>query len=446
LEKARPSLPIDVGSEKQLFIDDSFTRSAAGVRLVMNPPDKTGEMNLIADKPWEAGLIGGFTVLQDGGLYKAWYSAWPEKVVNDLDTRLCYAESEEGVHFTKPNLGLIEYQGSKANNIVFEGVGDGMHAGTVFLDPAAPPEERFKLVYLSRNGINGAVSPDGLRWNGWPEVILKLISDTQNVAFWDPSRASYLLFVRTWLQDETVRAIGRAESPDFRHFPSHETVIQPDEQDPPYVDLYTNAALKYPWAANAYFIFTAVYDHRNKGPLDIQLCTSRDSLHWRRTSRYPYIPRGVDDDFDTGSLYMASGIVQTGEQLSLYYGAFTTGHRMGEKPYGGIMSRVTLRPDRFVSYDAGKEEGVLITHPLRFTGRQLHLNGQTTGDGRIAVDFLDADGRPIPGFSEGDALSGDFVDRTVTWAGKEDLGSLAGKPVSLRFRMRRARLYAFHFR
>ncbi|MEW6752064.1 MAG: hypothetical protein AB1505_13955 [Candidatus Latescibacterota bacterium] len=144
--------PVDVGTEKQLVLDDGLTQSAAGVVLTMNPPDKTGEHNLVAEHPWEGGLIGGFTVVQDGDRYLAWYSAWPPgpegRPGSDLLTRLCHAVSDDGIHFTKPRLGLFEYQGSRANNIVFAGAGHGYHAGTVFVDPSAPPEERFKLVDL----------------------------------------------------------------------------------------------------------------------------------------------------------------------------------------------------------------------------------------------------------------------------------------------------------
>ena len=64
------------GSEKQLFFDDVLVESARGVRLVLNPPRKTGERCLVSDRPWEDFYAGGWnTVLEDAGTFKMWYGA-----------------------------------------------------------------------------------------------------------------------------------------------------------------------------------------------------------------------------------------------------------------------------------------------------------------------------------------------------------------------------------
>lgn len=446
--------PVDVGSDKQLFLDGMFTAEARGVTLNVNKPTKTYEKNLVGDQPFEDMLIGGFSFIQEKGLYKAYYSAWCRRTPSDLDTRLCYATSTDGIHWTKPRLRLYDFDGSKDNNIVFMSqTGQGYHAGTVFTDPVAAPEARYKLIFLGRDGVRGGRSPDGLHWTEYPEVLIRYGADTQNVAFYDTRLRKYVAYLRTWVP--RGRAISRAESDDYLHWTSPQLILAPDDLDPPDVDLYTNAAIQYPYAANAYFIFTSAFDHRGDGPLDVHLAVSRDGLHWHRPIREPFIPRGDANgrrrsppSFDSMALYCGRGLVTVGNELCLYYGGYDIGHHINyPKPYAGVMSRVTLRMDGFMSYDAGDEEGVLTTVPLLFSGSRLSLNVCTVQGGQASVELLTEEGEPVPGFSakSADAIKGDFLAKRVTWRRRSDLSALRGKPVRLRFHLRRAKLYAFQF-
>ena len=101
---------IDVGSKKQLFIDDLFVASWHGVRLTVNPPRKTRERNLVPDpdRPWEAVRVAyPCTVMEDGGKYRMWYDAMHHRQPEDqLPYRIvCYAESDDGIHWRKPIVG-----------------------------------------------------------------------------------------------------------------------------------------------------------------------------------------------------------------------------------------------------------------------------------------------------------------------------------------------------
>src|SRR5262245_26626832 len=112
------SSPYEAGSEKQLFFDDRLIESARGLRLVLNPPRKTGEHCLVSDRPWEDFYAGGWnTVLEDGGIFKMWYEA-STLLGGRHSQSVCYATSTDGIHWEKPDLGLIEFRGSKRNNIV----------------------------------------------------------------------------------------------------------------------------------------------------------------------------------------------------------------------------------------------------------------------------------------------------------------------------------------
>jgi hypothetical protein len=111
------------------------------------------------------------------------------------------------------------------------------------------------------------------------------------------------------------------------------------------------------------------------------------------------------------------------------------------------LRRYTLRPDGFVSVNAPMRGGELVTKPLTFEGKRLLLNVSTSAAGSVRVEVQGPDGKPLPGFSLSDCddLFGDSLDREVTWKGRADVGSLAGKPVKLRFVMHDADLYALRF-
>jgi len=90
----------------------------------------------------------------------------------------------------------------------------------------------------------------------------------------------------------------------------------------------------------------------------------------------------------------------------------------------------------------------MVTKPLTFNGDKLVINYSTSSIGHVKVELQDAGGRPLPGFTlaESDEIVGDEIRRTVTWKGSEDVSSLAGRPVRLRFAMKDADLYSIQFR
>jgi hypothetical protein len=109
--------------------------------------------------------------------------------------------------------------------------------------------------------------------------------------------------------------------------------------------------------------------------------------------------------------------------------------------------RFTLRLDGFASVHAGADSGEVVTHPLRFAGRELTVNCSTSAGGGVRVEIQDAAGKPLPRFAAEDCqeIIGDAVERKVRWKGSSDVGSLAGQPVRLRFLMKDADLYSLRF-
>jgi hypothetical protein len=445
----------NVGDQKQLLFDNAFFESHKGFWWRVCPPRKTGERNVVADKPWEDFIINAWqTVMEDEGRYRMWYEAYDKTGASDDQARYCYAESTDGIQWTKPVLGLDSFADSKENNILFNRLGGcANHGGTVFKDPAAPPAERYKFIYLSCDakrenwGVYGGYSPDGLRWQRYENgPILKVGSDTQTACFWDETLKKYVAYCRLWTHNRTV---GRSESASFLDFPMAGEVLGCDEQDPPDTDMYNNAVVKYPYAANAYFIFTSTY-HHTADNLDVQLAVSRDGVNWSRPERRPFIANGEPGSFDDATIYCGVGLIRKGDELWMYYHGSRARHN---QVYAnlisseGVYSRAVLVLDRYVALDAAMMPAEFVTKPLTFTGSKLEINAAVRPQGDVRFELQDAAGVVLPGYALEDCqpLQGDSPRHAVSWKNGADLALLAGTPTRLRCVARDASLFAFQF-
>jgi hypothetical protein len=503
--------PLDIGGRRQVFIDGLFLASSHNVKLVAHPPRKTGEHNLVADQPWERGGLGPYScVLKDGEVYRMWYHAMDTKLWHTGKTNgaICYATSPDGITWTKPDLGLVEYQGSRKNNIVVghgaAGVNVNQDGMMVFVDPNAPPDQRYRMVNRfdpkgedKSEGVNLLSSGDGIHWRLTHQNVLTYRPepkghhlDSQNVLFWDEGLKKYVAFVRRNLkggEDKGQgRAIARAESDHLGGFPPAQdlpVVFYPEPEDPAQgglsvVDYYNSAALRYPWADRAYYLFPQAYYHYtralrefsrklpvNAGPMETAFAASRDGLRWERYDRAPFIPLGLKGEFDCHSTRLIYGLVPdlSGREMYLYYRGsdwlhgwdrteenrkILTDAGVGADRDLTVFSRVVLRRDGFVSVRADYRGGEFTTPPLKFTGRNLKLNLNTSATGRVRVACLNENGEPIPGYALTDCdllHTANEINRVVKWQGNADVSALAGKPIRLRFVMHNTDLYAFQF-
>lgn len=458
---------IDVGDRKQLFIDKRFIEKSEGVALRMNPAQKLG---LILDENGQPSNETGHIsrVIDENGRARLYVGAGDVFIL----------ESEDGMKFRR----------------IDTKIGRG-ELPTIFLDKHDPdPARRYKLFWLrtqmpfnpETDGIFAGYSADGLEFTTVGRVLPFLI-DNPTVVDWDARIGRYVIFTRTFSYDsENQRRITRIETDDpLKPWPyqpgdpkqerftvrNAPPVLEADAEDNQHSDIYYNSATIYPWAQDVYLMFTAQFRHfspqRNPfvvppkgnwedfGLLEVQLASSRDGVKWERVSREPYFPTGLADEWDRWYAVMAPGLARRGNYLYQYYYSSGRLHdsailrREYEKTsakMGGI-GVVRQRLDGFISADADHRGGWLTTPPLRFTGKELRLNIDTGAMGTAFVELQTAEGEPIPGYTLADCeeIGGNFIDQRVYWKGKTDVSQFTGRPVRLRIKLIRAKLYGFQF-
>lgn len=452
--------PIELGTNLELFVDGRLIDQLKDARLQLHSPQPR-EIVLRFDKPWEGIYSGYETVLDIGSGFRLYYRGLPV-ARHTLDAEVtCVAESTDGIHWTKPKLGLYEVNGTKDNNVVLARH-RACHNLAPFLDtnPDAPADQRYKaLGGTGAPGLIALVSPDGLRWKELQTapVITKGAFDSQNNAFWSESEKQYVCYFRVF-RDNT-RWIARTTSKDFVHW------TDPVDLDPggkPRQHLYTNQFHPYFRAPQIYLglptrffpgrrVVTEEEARRIGTPAewgyandctDILLCSTRGGAEFNRMFLEAFVRPGRDlENWTSRANYAARGMVQTPDgEISLYvkhHSGYPTNH----------VRRYTLRPDGFVSVSAPYSGGEMITKPFVFSGRRLALNYATSAGGSLKVEIQTVDGRPIDGFALADCpeVIGDRIEGFVRWRGGEDVSRLAGKPVRLRFSLSDADLYSLRF-
>lgn len=427
--------PVDVGNRLELFTDDHLISDIKGdVRQQLLRPEPK-EVVLVTDEPWEGNTSGYYTCFQDGDLYRLIYRGWQHDAQKKAAHKevTCYAESKDGIHWTKPNLGLFEWNGSKKNNIVW--LTPGTHNFTAFRDdnPAAPAEARYKAFGGGGGGLLPFQSHDCVHWKqiqGKP-VITHGAFDSQNLAFWDADRGEYRAYWRYF--GNGVRAIRTATSKDFITWKKETDLTY--SKGTPHEHLYTNAIQKYFRAPHLFIGFPTRYEP-NSQQVEPILMTSRDGHTFRRYAE-AVIPRTAPKDRNHNrSNYMVWGMFQLPgkpNEISVY------GTENYYESTPGRVRRFVYRVDGFVALRGGEEGGEMLTQPLRYEGRRLLLNYVVQSGGTLKIEVLDNSGQVI---GRAKSLSGEGVDVPVTW---EKDPRLNQGIVRLRFAINNADVYSLRF-
>ncbi|MCA9040209.1 MAG: hypothetical protein KDA65_07690 [Planctomycetaceae bacterium] len=490
--------PLQLQTRRELFIDDFLIEKLIGTAEQRLHQPTSEEIVLKHDAPWEGSGSGYHSIFKDGDIYRMYYKAWHLDVseqglkTDQHPLYCCYAESDDGIHWKKPNLGICEFNGSTDNNIIlYPGQFPGLNADpghpAIFKDenPNCPPESKYKAIIRSAkpHGLLAFHSADGIHFKPMQSepIITQGAFDSQNLAFWDPVAEVYRAYWRIFTAGKTDqenwkpaghRAIRTATSKDFLHW---EPFVDLTYVDSPSEQLYTNQIKPYERAPHLLIGFPTRYVERGWSPAMESLpelthrrwrskvsdrygmaiteglvMASRDGTHFKRWNE-AFLPPGREREgtWHYGQQYIGWHLVETKApqegmlpELSLY-----ATESYWTNP-GSELRRYSIRPDGFVSISANRVGGELLTPSLTFTGNELTLNVATSAAGSVQVELQDTNGNPLPGYSleENDVLFGNSLDKSVSWNGNSDLTALVEQPVRIRFVLNDADLYSLQFR
>lgn len=450
---------VGLGSRWELLVDKWLLSDARGVALKLHTPERR-EVVLTTDAPWEGISSAYFSVVQDGNLVRLYYRG--SGVGSDLSEEqvTCVAESNDGIHFTRPKLGVIEAAGTKDNNIVWKGIESHNFAPFLDKNPACKPEERYKALagisHAGRNWQEGDVaaglfafaSADGRHWKKIRKepVITKGAFDSLNLAFWDPVNKRYECYSRIFTNG--VRAIQSSHSADFLNW--SDGVPNRYADGIPFEHFYTNATVPCPGAEHIFLSFPKRFEperrvvaaYKEPGVSDAVFMSSRDGVNWNRMFLEAWVRPGHDERNWTDRNNMpAWGIAETAlGEWSMY---ISEHYQWPDNR----LRRLVMPRHRIASMSAGAGGGEFTTRPITFAGTRLMINYATSAAGSVQVEVQDETGKALAGYELANAelMYGDELEAPVRWKAGESLSSLAGTRVRLRFVLKDADVFAMRF-
>lgn len=423
-----------------------------GVRLGAQRPKVIGPMDL----PYR-------TILRDGNLYKGWTSTE-------------YLESTDGLKWQQK--AKLTFDGPNEDGV--------MH---VFIDPAAPAQERFKTVWVGHitraefeafrkkrpdgwepralfllgekdqiTCLRGSVSPDGIRWKTLPDPLVVEYSDTLNTCYYDLTLRKYVLYTRYWslgprsprlppdLRNSWTgvgrRAIGRSESSDFRSFPPSEMILEPTPDMQPSETLYTNCRTSVPGAPDQHLMFPTIWNASIDDTTRIGLASSHDGKVWHWVPGGDLLHTQSPGQWNGGCIWVNPELIElpNGDWALPY-----TGHNVPHKyPRGQRTagSGYAVWPKgRLIAIEAAAH-GEFTMIPIIAPGRILKINALTLPTGWIKVEVAGIRGHTL---ADCTPVVGDQAWAPVAWTGGRDLGVEPGRPVTLRFQLNQAKVFGLEF-
>ncbi len=460
-----------------LALDARNFTNVENAELQLGTVEKSGRNPLFredffAERPkcWEARFDNVYpSVIYDEaeGIFKCWYKSFivdEASVATPLAERprtrysggqreegLLYATSHDGVHWEKPALGLVEFEGSRANNIVMRRATHGIHAGGVLKDPRDPdPARRYKFIHRNPGAgrMASCFSADGLRWSQ-PRLWLEhdAVGDTHNNAIWSPDLGRYVLITRGWSERpyHGLRTVLRSESEDFLHWSAPVEIMRGAGA---HDQIYSMPIVQY---AGLTIGLPAIFHKGDQlaadwDTVDTELAWSADSVNWRRICPgQALIPRGEgsypDGAYDCGCIYAAAPIVR-GERVLIYYGGSNGMHNNWRE---SSLNLATLDIDRFAGFVPrdNRQRALVTTAPLRLDADRITVNAQIAAGGSIRAALLDGAGSSLPGFALEDCLPLKKSGISCEFRWRDQPGACQpGQPLHLLFVLDNARLYA----
>lgn len=472
-------IPINVG--RQLFVDDFLISETNLNRVTHTPTPYAGNPVLEPDKEWEktskgepyaAPFSDGIWYDEQIGKFRMWYLAGAGSLYKESNRQFfytCYAESKDGKIWTKPNLDIVP-----GTNIVDTCRRD---ASTVWLDRnEKDPNKRWKLFNIeyrtndNRWQIVLKYSADGIHWSKGKAQSGDVYDRT--TAFYNPFIKKWALSMRAMTEvSSRSRFYAEHENPEMLVSIAHRKRQDADDSNIVFWFTPDNKELrhpKYPEVEPGIYNFDVIpYESIMLGQYSawcgpennicakdniqkrnvVSLGYSRDGFHFYRPTHEAFVNVDESDGaWNWGNVQSINGTpLIVGDSLYFY----TSGRRLNDIFWDCYTSTglFTLRRDGFVSMDAQKSEGYLLTEKLIFDGNYLFVNANVSSKkGQLLVEILDEEGNSIPGYSKKECLAMKKTDHTkymITWKGKKDLSDLKGKKIKIKFYLQNGQLYAF---
>jgi hypothetical protein len=451
------------GGDRYLLLDSRLIASTENAKLTIGKVQKSKFNPLFEeDKPWEKrfdNLYANVIYDEQEKIYKCWYSPFivdnpakgmsleERKKVNykapdEREMAICYATSKDGIDWVKPKLGIVEYEGSKANNILWRGIGEGgehwegPHGTGIFKDLRDPnPKRRYKA-FLKAEILSVAFSADGIHWGKaitCPEA--DSAGDTHNNAFWAPTLGRYVGITREW-GDAFGRQVARISSADFLRWSKSKVVLEGlDKNNQTY-------AMPVFYHGGVYLGLVAIHD-QEADRVWTELTWSPDTITWSRVlAGMPLIGNSEKEgDYDWGCVYAAACPVFLKDEIRLYYGG-SDGYHFGWR--NGSFCLATLRPDGFAGYtqiDPHKPAKITTTFKVRHKGT-LRLSADIEQKGYAKVRVFDESNGQV---AESEPLKGNLSDEKVAWRGRFSFDKLGKKPAQIQLEFQDATIYSFSF-
>jgi hypothetical protein len=396
------------------------------------------------------------------GKFRMWYCGW----TRTISPRACYAESDDGVVWVKPNLGLNAFEGSRENNVILHSMSDpkGLIDDLTVIDDADDAEWPLKMLFWDGDftrpdgvrGICAARSRDGIHWERLPGMALPNWGDRFN-ALPVKQDGKYVVYGRAPMKGGVGRSVWRSESPDLIQWSQPQLVLTRDVEDPAYLQYYSVSVFPY----ESLVLGGLERMHFSPDKLDTELIFSHDGSHWERARTRPsFLPWGADGAWDdTWANLPASAPIRWNNQLWFLYSGRSGAHGV-QYPYntGGI-GLATLRLDGFASLKAEAKDGWVVTPAMTWPDADLSVNFDPRGElrmhpgereGELSVEARGEDGLAVPGYSWADCAP--FRTNTerapngcmpIQWKEGRSLRTLAGRNIRLAFRFRSGHLFSF---
>jgi len=436
-----------------LLLDARIIETTENARLVLGKPAKSPHNPLMReDKPWEQrfdNLYANVIYDEEAQLYKCWYSPFivdysaegmtldqrrnkPYRPPRGREMAVCYATSRDGIHWQKPELGLVEFQGSKQNNIVWRGPhGTGIFRDAHDVDPA----RRYKALFKS-GGMCVAFSADGIHWGraiACPQIAVA--GDTHNNALWAPTLGRYVGITRTWGR-EKGRQVARTESRDFLQWTKAAVVLEGLDRN------FQTYAMPVFFHGGVYLGLVAIHDQR-ADRVWTELTWSPDTVEWHRICPGTPLIANAREELacDWGCVYAAAYPIFQQDRILIYYGGSDGRHTSWRQ---GYLCLATLRPDGFAGYAPAQPGRAtrITTAALVCMGEVLRVSADVLPGGSLKVLLLD---RQKQRLAESEPIGTTVSDAPIRWKDGLSLRELQGQEIRLQFKWHDAVVYSFSF-